>query len=119
MSSFAGIEFQVHAVNQHQWDRPGRAQDSPRTWGGTITVNAHSDMQNLEGWFTTIDARRALMSRTWTIITKAGPGGDDLVVPSSGHTLVTHTPAYLTRFEPRGDGWKYGRYFIEVEFTLS
>jgi len=121
MSSFAGIEFKVQAVNGHQWPRPPRLQDTPPSWSATIVVDTKAQLEDLEGWFSTVDSRRALRFLTWTHIVKAGPGAEDLIVPSSGsgeENLVTQTNAILVGFEPRGDGWRFGRYLIDVEFVF-
>jgi hypothetical protein len=121
MSSFAGIEFKVQAVDSFKWQVPPRVQDSPRTWSGTIQVDTHAQFEDLAAWFCTVDSRRALRSLTWTHIVKAGPGKADLIVPASGSgedNFVTYVGAILTRFDPKGDGWRFGRYFIDVEALL-
>lgn len=122
MASFAGIEFKVQAVNSYMWPGLPRTPDSPIVWSATVTVDTRTKLNNLINWWTTLDSRRGLKMRTWTHIVKAGPGASTLIVPGSGggpSNLVTRTNVYLTRIEWRGDAWREGRYFVDVEFTLT
>lgn len=118
MSSFAGIEFKVVAVDEYKWLAPSRSQDAPRVWSGTIQLDSLEDLNSLEDWFCTIDSRRGLRSKTWVHIIKAGDGYNTLDIPFGFTRRRTIAQAILTRIEPQADGWRDGRYFADVEFTL-